>query len=108
MRPTLARKKYARSARACAAILTAWLGKAAHTHITRLRAIVDWSAWSTHIGIKEYEGNVQQMMWDLRRTANLHLVQKSYIKVEELRERLRVFNAGIAFTDRLGCLRGLP
>lgn len=110
-RPTLqkklhSKKLHSRSARACAAVLSAWLGKAAHIHVERLRAISDWQPWPTHVGITAYESAVMPMLWDLRAGARIHLVQKSYITVAELAERLRAFTAGSAFTDRLGCLRG--
>ena len=100
------KKLHSRSARACAAVLSAWLGKAAHIHVERLRAIADWQPWPTHVGITAYESAVMPMLWDLRAGARIHLVQKSYITVAELAERLRAFTAGSAFTDRLGCLRG--
>ena len=66
----------------------------------------DWQPWPTHVGITAYESAVMPMLWDLRAGARIHLVQKSYITVAELAERLRAFTAGSAFTDRLGCLRG--
>ena len=93
---------HARSARAVAAILTAWLGKAAHKHTERLRAICDWSPWSTHVGITQYESMVMPITWDLRALHGIHLVAKSYVEPEDLTERLRTFNAGTSLTERWG------
>ena len=97
--------KNIRSARVCAAILAAWLGNNANKHVGRLRATVDWSAWPGHYGIKEYIKVLMPFMWTFRERAGLHLMQKSLIEVDGLRERLRAFEPGRAFTDRLGCLR---
>lgn len=89
----------------CAVILGAWLGTNAHNHISRLRAIADWSPWQGHYGITQYIKALMEKMWEFRAWTGLHLQQKSFIDLETLRERLRAFSPGVAFTDRLGCLR---
>ena len=89
----------------CAAILAAWLGNNANKHVGRLRAIVDWGAWPGNYGIKEYIKTLAPLLWPFRERMGLHLIQKSYIDAEGLRERLRAFHPGKPFTDRLGCLR---
>ena len=89
----------------CAAVLGAWLGNNAHNHVLRLRALVEWPPpyWD-HLGIKDYIKATKEFMWELRRQSDLHLLQKSFINLESLRERLRTFEPGRAFTDRWGCL----
>ena len=89
----------------CAAVLGAWLGKSAHTHVKRLRAIADWQPWGNHYGITQYIGHTMRLMWHLREQWGLHLLQKSFVTLEILRERLRAYEDGKPFTDRLGCLR---
>ena len=89
----------------CAAILGAWLGSNAHNHVGRLRAIADWSPWTGHYGITQYIKVLMPHMWTFRERTGLHLLQKSFVDLDTLRERLRAFSPGSAFTDRLGCLR---
>ena len=97
--------KNIRSARVCAAVLCAWLGAGAHTHVGRLRAIADWCPWQGHYGITQYMKLLMPFLWTFRERSGLHLLQKSFISVDDLRERLRAFEPGRAFTDRLGCVR---
>ena len=94
-----------RSARVCAAILAAWLGNNANKHVGRLRAIADWSPWPGHYDNMKNIKVLTPFMWTFRERAGLHLMQKSFIEVDGLRDRLRAFHPGRAFTDRLGCLR---
>ena len=67
------------------------MGSNAHNHVSRLRAIADWSPWTGHYGITQYIKVLMPHMWTFRERTGLHLLQKSFVDLDTSREATSTF-----------------